>query len=115
MDAEIWVFRVVVFQDVGFQTNMLKPLTHISVRCEVPAPSVFERQSTIMFKPHILKHYIPELPERCVNNVHRCHARTRATVAFVRADAGHACVKPACIDFPYLLSSIDQRLLTLET
>ena len=30
-----WVFRDVVFQDVGFQTTSLKPLTHISCRREV--------------------------------------------------------------------------------
>ena len=33
-----WVFRGVVFQDVGFEHNSLKPLTHISFRCEVPTP-----------------------------------------------------------------------------
>ena len=58
-----WVFRDVAFQDVGFENNSLKPLTDIiSCRCEVPTPSVVEGQSTIMFKPHILKHHIPELP-----------------------------------------------------
>ena len=56
------MFRDVVFQDVGFQDYSLKPLTHISFSCEVPTPSVFVGQSTIMFKPHILKHHIPELP-----------------------------------------------------
>ena len=58
-----WVFRDVVFQDVGFEhNNISKPLTHISYRCEVPTPSVVEDQSTIMLNPHILKHHIPEIP-----------------------------------------------------
>ena len=62
-DADtLWVFRDVVFQDVRLDMIVLKPLTHIRFRCEVPTPSVFEGQSTIMFKPHILKHRIPELP-----------------------------------------------------
>ena len=38
-----------------------KPLTDISFRCEVLTPSVFEGQSTIIIKPQILKHHIPEL------------------------------------------------------
>ena len=34
-------FRDVVFEDVGFEHNILKPLTHISFfRCEVPKTSV---------------------------------------------------------------------------
>ena len=37
-----WVLRDVVFQDVGFENNSFKPLTHISFRCEVPTPSVVE-------------------------------------------------------------------------
>ena len=56
------VFRGVVFQDVGFEHNGFKPLTHMSFRCEVPTPSVVEGQQYIGFKPHILKHHIPELP-----------------------------------------------------
>ena len=56
-----------VFQDVGFENNMLKPLAHISFRCEVPTPSVVEGQSTVMFKPRILKHHIPELPSACMS------------------------------------------------
>ena len=51
-----WVLRDVVFQDVGFQTTSLKPLTHISFRWEVPTPSVVEGQTTISFKPHILEY-----------------------------------------------------------
>ena len=39
-----WVFRDVVFQDAGFQNTSFKPLAHISCRCEVPTPSVFEGQ-----------------------------------------------------------------------
>ena len=66
-----WVFRDVVFQDVGFQTTSFKPLTHISFRCEVPTPSVVEGQSNIMFKPHILKHHIPELPNLRRSDVDR--------------------------------------------
>ena len=58
----LWVFRDVVFRDVGFDNNSLKPLTHISFGCEVPTTSVAEGQSTIIFKPHTLKHHIPELP-----------------------------------------------------
>ena len=39
-----WVFRDVVFQDVGSEHNMfIKPLAHISFRCEVPTPSVLLR------------------------------------------------------------------------
>ena len=62
IDPFLGVFRDVVFQDVGFENDSFKPLTHISFRCEVPTSSVFEGQSTIMIKPHILKHRIPELP-----------------------------------------------------
>ena len=36
MKPGIWVLRDVVFQDVGFENDCLKPLTHVSVRCEVP-------------------------------------------------------------------------------
>ena len=57
--APIWD---VVFQDVGVPLTSFEPLAHISVGCEVPTPSVVESQHTIMFKPHILKHHIPELP-----------------------------------------------------
>ena len=56
------MFGDVAFQDAGFERNSLKPVTHISFRCEVPTLSVAEGQSAIMFKPHILKHHIPELP-----------------------------------------------------
>ena len=38
----IWVFRDVVFQDMGFEHNSIQPLTHISFRCEVPTPCVVE-------------------------------------------------------------------------
>ena len=62
LPASPWALRDVVFQDVGFEHNSCKPITHISFRYEVPTPSVFEGQSTIIFKPHILKHQIPELP-----------------------------------------------------
>ena len=54
-------FRI---QGVGLQNTSFKPLTFISLRREVPTPSVFEGQSTIMFKSHILKHHIPELPKK---------------------------------------------------
>ena len=53
--------RDVVLQDVVFQNASLKPFTHISFRCDVPIPSLVKGQPTIMFKPHILKHHIPEL------------------------------------------------------
>ena len=58
-----WAFREVALQDVGFDNNQygLQPLTHVSFRCEVPTPSVFERRLTITLEPHILKHHIPEL------------------------------------------------------
>ena len=39
-----WVFRDVVLQDVGVHNTSCKPLAHISFRCEVPIPSVFEGQ-----------------------------------------------------------------------
>ena len=58
----LWVFRNVVFQDVGFEHIGFEPLKHIGFRCEVPTPSLVEGQSTIMFKPHVLEHHIPELP-----------------------------------------------------
>ena len=61
--GKTWVFRDVVFQDVGFKNNSFKPLANISYRCEVPTPSVVEGQSTIIVKPHILKHHILELPK----------------------------------------------------
>ena len=63
MRRAIWVFTDVVFQDVGFQTISLKPLTHISIRCEVPTPSVFGGSiNHDVQTPNILKHHIPELP-----------------------------------------------------
>ena len=62
--ARAWVFRDVLFQDVWFQNTISPPLTHISFRCEVPTPSVDEGQPTIIFKPHVLKHRVPELPNR---------------------------------------------------
>ena len=51
----ICVFRDVVFQAVGFEHNTDKPLTHISFRCEVPTPSVFEGQETITVSFHNFK------------------------------------------------------------
>ena len=48
----------VVFEDVGFESNSLEPLTHISCRCEVPTPSVAEGQPTVIINPPILKHFI---------------------------------------------------------
>ena len=65
------LFRDVAFQDVGFQQTFVTPLTPIRFRCEVPTPSVVEGQQTIIFKPHILKHHIPELP---TNEAHVCTA-----------------------------------------
>ena len=67
-------FREVVFQGVGFEHTSFKPVAHISFRCEVPTPSVVEGQSAIMFKPHILKHHIPELPraEMCFQPLLGC-------------------------------------------
>ena len=53
----MWFFRM-----WGLTMIVIKPLTHISFRFEVPTPSVVEGQSTVMFKPHILKRNIPELP-----------------------------------------------------
>ena len=47
----------------------LKPLIHISFRCEVPRLPFVEGQSSTMFKPHILKHHIPELPQAEVAEV----------------------------------------------
>ena len=41
-DRRFWVFRDVVFQDVVRQTASFKPVPHISFRCEIPTPSVFE-------------------------------------------------------------------------
>ena len=58
----IIINRDVVFQDAGFRTTGLRPLPHISFRCEVPTPSAVEGQSTVVFEPHILQHHIPELP-----------------------------------------------------
>ena len=46
----------------GVSNASLNPLAHISFRCEVPRPSVFESQSTTIFKLHILKRHIPGLP-----------------------------------------------------
>ena len=60
--VKTWVLRDLVFRDVEFGDDRFRPLTHIRFRCEVPTPSVVEGQSTIIFKPHILKHHIPELP-----------------------------------------------------
>ena len=57
------LFGDVVFQDAVFQNTSLKPVAHISFRCEVPTPSLLEGQQTIIVKPHILKRHIPELPE----------------------------------------------------
>ena len=46
------VFRDVVFQDdVGFEHNSLKPLTHISFRCEVPTPSVLRVNQLLLSNP----------------------------------------------------------------
>ena len=46
----------------GLKIICLKPLTHINFRCEVPTPSVLRVNDMLLFKPHILKHHIPELP-----------------------------------------------------
>ena len=57
----MWVFRMWCFRMWCFKLPCSKPLTHISLRCEVRTLSVLEGQSTITFKPHILQHHIPEL------------------------------------------------------
>ena len=46
--------------------------------CEVPTPSAAEGQQSIIFKPHILKHHIPELPRDTVEARMFC-ARARAS------------------------------------
>ena len=38
------------------------PFVRNPIRCEVPTPSVLGGQSTTIFKPHILRHHIGELP-----------------------------------------------------
>ena len=53
----MWCLRM-----VEFKILLSKPLAHVSFRCEVPTPSVFEDQQTMSFKPRILEHHIPELP-----------------------------------------------------
>ena len=53
----------------GFKLLFVKPLTHISFRCEVPTPSVVEGPQHIIFKPHILKRHIPELPTRLCSSI----------------------------------------------
>ena len=87
------VFGDVVFQDAGFQRASLKPLTHIGFRCEceVPTPSVFEGQSTIIFKPHILKHHISELPNGMVGAARHSTARHH-----VMARCELCCSVPCC-------------------
>ena len=52
----------------GLKIIALNPIAPFSFRCEAPTPSVVEGQSTIMFKPHILKHHIPELPNMLHNS-----------------------------------------------
>ena len=48
-------------KDCGF-AGATTWVAHVSFRCEVPICSIAEGQQTIVFKPHILKHHIPELP-----------------------------------------------------
>ena len=43
--------------------TIFKTPNHIGIRCEVPTSSVLRvSQLIVSFKPHILKHHIPELP-----------------------------------------------------
>ena len=52
------VCRDVVLQDVVLRNTSLEPLTHISFRCEVPTPSVFEGRSTkVVQTPHLQTPY----------------------------------------------------------
>ena len=55
----MWCFRM-----WGFNILCVKPLTHIisALGVKFSYTYSFEGQSTIIFKPHILKHHIPELP-----------------------------------------------------
>ena len=43
-----------------YYVSNLSPIS--GLRCEVTTPSVVEGQSITIFKPRILKHHIPELP-----------------------------------------------------
>ena len=53
----MWCFRM-----WGLNIICKQKPSPISFRCEVPTHSVVEGQQTTMFKPQILKHHIPELP-----------------------------------------------------
>ena len=57
-----WVLRDVVFQDVGFENNCFKPLTHISVRCEVTHLQWLRVNKLSLSNPILLKPHIPEFP-----------------------------------------------------
>ena len=59
---DAWVFRDLVFEDVGFQADSL--LTLKKQRCGDFTPRAYMGEGfyTSMSKPHILKHHIPEHP-----------------------------------------------------
>ena len=86
-DATVGCSRMWCFRMWGFKLLLSKPPHHLSFRCEVPTPSVSEGQSTtttIIVKPHILKHHIPELPKLVVS------------------DASHPWLPPLCQTGPWL-------------
>ena len=57
-----WVFRDMVFQDVGFENNCCINPSPISVLgMKSPHLQLLRVDKLALFKPHILKHHIPEL------------------------------------------------------
>ena len=55
-------FRDVVFEDVGFDEHCFLALENRRCGDFTPKADMGEGLTTMMFKPHILKHHIPEHP-----------------------------------------------------
>ena len=57
-----WEFRDVVFEDVGFEHHSLLTLSNWRCGDFTPKADMGEGFKASFFKPHILKHHIPEHP-----------------------------------------------------
>ena len=71
-----------VFEDVGYETNILLTLNNWRCGDFTPKADMGEGFNTIILEHHILKHHIPEYPTH-----HRLHGKPAAEVASERVQS----------------------------
>ena len=81
-------FGDVVFEDAGFETNSLLALKNWRRGDFTPKADVGEGLKTICFKPHILKHQIPEHPNSDDLIIREIRIIIRKTTDWLQWDLG---------------------------